>query len=49
MPGKAPNEDIQMEFINWYKSAIKKARKGENHILFYDPVHQLHNTINGKC
>jgi len=49
MPGKAPSEDIQIEFINWYKSAIEKARKGENHILFYDPVHQLHNTINGKC
>ncbi len=26
-----------------------KARSGKIHFLFYDPVHQLHNTINGKC
>jgi transposase len=28
---------------------MKLALEGEFHLLFYDPVHQLHNTINGKC
>ena len=26
-----------------------KSKEGKTHLLFYDPVHQLHNTINGKC
>jgi transposase len=48
-PGKAPEEQIQYDFVSWYKSALEESRKGKFHILFYDPVHQLHNTINGKC
>ena len=40
---------IQEEFIDWYEKELLKSKKGENHLLFYDPVHQLHNTINGKC
>ncbi len=48
-PGKAPDEATQIEFVEWYKSVLKDAKKDKLHILFYAPVHQLHNTINGKC
>ncbi len=49
MPGKIPDIATQTEFVNWYNKKIKEAIAGKVHILFYDPVHQLHNTINGKC
>ncbi len=48
-PGKSPDEETQREFVNWYELKLEEAKKGNLHILFYDPVHQLHNTINGKC
>ena len=48
-PGKAPDEETQKKFIKWYKSILEESKKGKFHILFYDPVHQLHNTINSKC
>ncbi len=28
---------------------MEQAKLNKCHVLFYDPVHQLHNTINGKC
>jgi len=49
MPGKIADIATQIEFINWYNEKLKEAIAGKIHILFYDPVHQLHNTINGKC
>jgi transposase len=49
MPGKLPSEDIQNEFVSWYENAITQAMEEKIHLLFYDPVHQLHNTINQKC
>lgn len=49
IPGKIPDVIIQKEFINWYEKEIEKAKASKIHLLFYDPVHQLHNTINGKC
>ncbi|MBN2892943.1 MAG: IS630 family transposase [Bacteroidales bacterium] len=48
-PGKSPNETTQLNFVSWYESKLKEAKEEKLHILFYDPVHQLHNTINGKC
>jgi transposase len=48
-PGKLPNVSIQEEFIDWYGKELLKSKEGKTHLLFYDPVHQLHNTINGKC
>ncbi len=44
-----PDVLIQEEFINWYGKELLKSKEGKTHLLFYDPVHQLHNTINGKC
>lgn len=49
MPWKYPSEDIQKEFIEEYKLLLTKAKAGEIHILFYDPVHQIHNSVAGKC
>ena len=48
-PGKISDESVQLEFIKWYKKELSNAKNGNTHLLFYDPVHQLHNTINGKC
>jgi len=48
-PGKSPEERIQVEFVDYYKSLLDRASKNELHVVFYDPVHQLHNTINDKC
>lgn len=48
-PGKAPSEYVQKEFIEYYYNILEESKQGNKHVLFYDPVHQLHNTINGKC
>ena len=48
-PGKSPSTETQEEFVNWYFNVLEQAKDDKCHILFYDPVHQLHNTINGKC
>jgi len=49
VPGKVPSEEIQNEFVIWYEDVLKDVLDGKKHLLFYDPVHQLHNTINQKC
>lgn len=28
---------------------LEKAKNDELHILFFDPTHQVHNSINGRC
>jgi len=48
-PGKISDVEIQIDFLNWFNDELTRAKSGEIHLLFYDPVHQLHNTINGKC
>lgn len=49
IPGKVPDVATQEEFVKWFEVNLEIAKSGKSHILFYDPVHQLHNTINGKC
>ena len=48
-PGKLPDVEKQLEFVEWYTKMVKLALADEFYLLSYDPVHQLHNTINGKC
>ena len=48
-PGKLPDVEKQNEFVEHYCEMLQRAVKGDFHVLFYDPVHQLHNTINSKC
>jgi transposase len=40
---------VQKEFVSWYETVFADAIDEKIHLLFYDPVHQLHNTINQKC
>ncbi len=40
---------MQQEFIEDYFELLQQARQWKNHILFYDPVHQLHNSESTKC
>lgn len=49
IPGKAPDVATQLDFIEDYKILLKDAQDGKLHLLFYDPVHQLHNSEATKC
>ena len=49
IPGKVPDIATQLDFIEDYKVSLKDAQDSKIHILFYDPVHQLHNSEAGKC
>lgn len=49
MPWKHPSEEVQKEFIEEYEILLSDAKKWTLHILFYDPVHQIHNSVAWKC
>ena len=49
IPGKIQPIEIQKKFIKEYSQLLKRAEKEEIHLFFFDPTHQIHNTINGKC
>ena len=49
IPGKIQSVAIQEKFITEYKKLLQRAEKEEIHLFFFDPTHQIHNTINGKC
>ncbi len=50
IPGNIPNEEVQRDFIkDVYETYFEQAQQGEIHLLFSDPTHKIHNTINGKC
>ena len=48
IPGNAPNEEVQEDFEVVYRIYEEKAQKWDIHLVFYDPNHQLHNTVNWK-
>lgn len=49
IPGNAPNEEVQLGFVERINQWFELARKGSIHLLFFDPTHQVHNTVIGKC
>jgi len=50
IPGKAPSEYIQQEFIELLKSLYQAAQHYNDEVLlFIDPVHQVHNNENDYC
>ena len=49
MPWKYPPEEVQRDFIKDYEALLSEAIKWKIHILFYDPVHQIHNSVAWKC
>ncbi len=49
IPGNTQPVEVQQEFISEYEKLKEKAENGDFHLLFFDPTHQVHNTINGTC
>lgn len=49
IPGNTQSVEVQEEFIEEYKKLKESAEKGEIHLMFFDPTHQVHNTVNGTC
>ena len=46
IPGKAPSEEVQKKFIKKILRCMRRAEKGEEYIIFSDPMHQVHNSEN---
>ena len=49
IPGKMPDKQIQLDFVEKYNWLLEKAKNNEIVIMFYDPVHQLHNSMPWNC
>ncbi len=50
IPGKAPNEHVQQDFITLLNSLYQAALHYDDEVLlFADPVHQVHNNENDYC
>lgn len=49
LPWKLPSIETQTDFIDDYFSLLEEAKEWKISILFYDPVHQLHNSVAWKC
>ena len=48
-PWKISSVEKQIEFLIEYNYYLDKARNWDIELLFFDPCHQLHNTIIWKC
>jgi len=46
LPWKCPPVEVQEDFVEMYKLYEESAKKWDIHALFYDPMHQIHNSIN---
>lgn len=50
IPGKAPDEHVQKDFITLLNSLYQAAQHYDDEVLlFADPVHQVHNNENDYC
>lgn len=49
IPGKAPEEQVQLAFVEKILEMVEKCKTGKEILLFLDPVHQIHNNENGYC
>lgn len=49
VPGNKPDKKIQIKFVRRIKETIKRTKKNKETVIFLDPTHQVHNTINGYC
>lgn len=49
VPGGAQDKQIQIEFAELILKTIENAKNENNQVLFFDPTHQVHNTVNGYC
>lgn len=48
-PGDKPDKEVQIKFAKRIKRTIKRTKKTKEIVIFLDPTHQVHNTINGYC
>lgn len=48
-PGGAPDKETQKKFAKHIIGTIKKAAETNGTVMFLDPTHQVHNTVNGCC
>ena len=48
-PGKAQDKEVQEEFAKVIMDTIAKAQEENSEVLFLDPTHQVHNTVNDYC
>jgi len=46
-PGGIPEQKVQRKFIKLIIRTIKKAGEENSEVVFLDPTHQVHNTVNG--
>lgn len=47
IPGKIPSVEIQEEYVEKIIQAIHDAEKTKDIVLFFDPMHQVHNSKTG--
>jgi len=47
VPGGIPDAEAQKKFIKLIARTIKKAEREKGAVVFIDPTHQVHNTVNG--
>ena len=46
IPGKVPDAQAQEAFVEVILKVVEEARKGQDVVVFIDPVHQVHNNEN---
>ena len=49
VPGRKQDKKIQKEFAKIILDTIAKAKEENSEVIFLDPTHQVHNTVNGYC
>ena len=49
IPGNTQPIEVQETFVKEYEILKESAENEEIHLLFFDPTHQVHNTVNGTC
>lgn len=49
VPGNVQDEKVQIEFAEKIIALIEKSKTENIEVCFFDPTHQVHNTVNGYC
>lgn len=49
IPGKHPSEEVQKETVEKIMEIIETSKKENHTVVFFDPMHQIHNNENDYC
>ena len=49
IPGKHPSEEVQKETVEKIMEIIETSKKENYTVVFFDPMHQIHNNENDYC